>query len=88
MTCKECVDGMQRIIDEDQNKILVRVHVGYLIHAVNFLKDQPEIVRCKDCIHRGKVEKCVLTAIAAEKGYPLFMLDNRGEWFCADGERR
>ena len=46
-----------------------------------------EIVRCKDCDHRGKVEKCVLAAIAAEKGYPLFMLDNRGEWFCADGRR-
>ena len=45
-----------------------------------------EIVRCKDCVHRGKVEKCVLAAIAAEKGYPLFMLDNRGEWYCADGK--
>ena len=52
------------------------------------LKEQPEIVRCKDCIHNGKVEKCVLAAIAAEKGFPLFMLDNRGEWFCADGKRR
>ena len=49
---------------------------------------QEEIVRCKDCVHKGKVEKCVLAAIAAEKGYPLFMLDNRGEWFCADGERK
>lgn len=47
-----------------------------------------QVVRCKDCVHRGKVEKCVLAAIAAEKGYPLFMLDNRGEWFCADGERK
>lgn len=47
-----------------------------------------EIVRCKDCIHRGKTEKCVLAAISEEKDYPLFMLDNRGDWFCADGERR
>lgn len=47
---------------------------------------QEEIVRCKNCIHKGKVEKCVLAAIAAEKGFPLFMLDNRGEWFCADGK--
>lgn len=46
-----------------------------------------ELVRCKDCIHRGKSEKCVLAAISEEKDYPLFMLDNRGEWFCADGER-
>lgn len=63
--------------------------------VISLLKDreaktieQPEIVRCKDCIHNGKVEKCVLAAIAAEKGFPLFMLDNHGEWFCADGERR
>ena len=47
----------------------------------------PDIVRCKDCVHRGKVEKCVLAAIAAEKDFPLFMLDNHGEWYCADGRR-
>ena len=47
----------------------------------------PDIVRCKECIHRGKAEKCVLAAIAAEKDFPLFMLDNRGEWYCADGKR-
>jgi hypothetical protein len=55
--------------------------------AIEALK-QPEIVRCKDCKHRGKSEKCVLAAISEEKDCPLFMLDNRGEWFCADGERR
>ena len=46
-----------------------------------------ELVRCKDCKHRGNSEKCVLSAISKEKDFPLFMLDNRGEWFCADGER-
>lgn len=44
------------------------------------------VVRCKDCIHKGKVEKCVLAAISEEKNCPLFMLDNYGEWFCADGK--
>jgi hypothetical protein len=47
-----------------------------------------EIVRCKDCIHRGKAEKCVLAAISEEKDFPLFILDNRGDWFCADGKRK
>ena len=47
-----------------------------------------ELIRCKDCIHRGKSEKCVLAAISEEKDFPLFMLDNRGEWFCADGEAK
>lgn len=72
--------------------------------AMNLLKEQekqkffvdengeitplPVVVRCKDCVHRGKAEKCVLAAISEEKDCPLFMLDNRGEWFCADGERK
>jgi hypothetical protein len=47
-----------------------------------------ELVRCKDCVHRGNSGKCVLSAISEEKDFPLFMLDNRGEWFCADGKRR
>jgi len=47
-----------------------------------------ELIRCKDCKHRGNSKKCVLSAISEEKGFPLFVLDNRGEWFCADGERR
>lgn len=45
MTRKECIDGMQRIIDEDRNKILVRVHVGYLIHAIKYLKEQEAEIR-------------------------------------------
>ena len=61
---------------ENFNRLVAKVEV------------MPKIVRCKDCIHRWKSEKCVLAAISEEKDYPLFMLDNRGEWFCADGERR
>ena len=54
---------------------------------VDALTLNKKLVRCKDCIHRGKSEKCVLAAISEEKNFPLFMLDNRGDWFCADGER-
>ena len=43
-----------------------------------------EIARCKDCKHRGDSNKCVLAAISKEKDFPLFILDNHGEWFCAD----
>ena len=53
-----------------------------------FSRDAMPVVRCKDCKHRGNSEKCVLSAISEEKDFPLFMLDNRGDWFCADGERR
>ena len=42
MTYKECIDGMQQIIDDSRNKILVRVHAGYLIHAIKFLKEHED----------------------------------------------
>lgn len=48
-------------------------------------QQKQELVRCKDCKHRGNADKCILSAISEEKNFPLFMLDNRGEWFCADG---
>ncbi len=78
MTREECVDGMQRIIDENRNKILVRVHVGYLIHAVKYLKDQLEIVRCKDCKwYDEQISMCDNCGLPREQTF-----------FCADGERR
>ena len=59
----------------------------FLVDESGKITPLPVVVRCKDCIHRGKSEKCVLAAISEEKDYPLFMLDNRGEWYCADGKR-
>lgn len=61
--------------------------------VVQMIQDAPtveraEIVRCRDCKHRGNSKKCVLSAISEDKDFPLFMLDNRGDWFCADGERQ
>jgi len=56
--------------------------------CINTKVDMVEVVRCNDCKHRGNSEKCVLSAISEEKGFPLFMLDNRGDWFCADGVKK
>lgn len=67
-------DKTQRIISKQE-----------LIDALTLNK---KLVRCKDCKHRGNSKKCVLSAISEEKDSPLFILDNRGNWFCADGERR
>ena len=50
--------------------------------AVELLKEQPEIVRCKDCQHSifmGRRCWC-------EKYIPCSLV--LPEWFCADGERR
>ncbi len=42
MTANETIDGLQEIIDRNQKTILPRVHIGYLIHAVKYLKEQKE----------------------------------------------
>ena len=47
-----------------------------------------ELVRCKDCIHRGDSKKCILAAVAKTKNCPVFLVDNNGEWFCADGKMK
>lgn len=90
MDREKVIDGIEETIS------YLRCHVGTHIErliqhqndAITMLKEQPEIVRCKDCKHRGNSEKCVLSAISEEKDFPLFMLDNRGNWFCADGKRK
>lgn len=76
----EWIDDTLELLKEQEKK-------KFFVDSDGKITPLPDVVRCKDCIHRGKVEKCVLAAIAAEKNYPLFMLDNRGEWYCADGGR-
>lgn len=51
------------------------------------IEDRQPVVRCKDCIHRGNAKKCILAAVAEIKNCPVFLFDNSGEWFCADGKR-
>ena len=52
--------------------------------ALVWLKEQPEIIRCKDCKH-GEIYTAingVLLSIMCDG------VKHRPEWFCADGERR
>ena len=48
----------------------------------------PVVVRCKDCKWRGNKKKCIVAFVADKQEFPIFFYDNRGNWFCADGERR
>ena len=48
----------------------------------------PELVRCKDCKHRGDKHKCIVAFVTEKQKMPYFFYDNRGEWFCADGKRK
>ena len=45
---------------------------------LSLLKDQPEIIRCKDCKHYDGDGTCMKIGIA-------FLSDH---WFCADGKKR
>ena len=56
--------------------------------AIAMLKEQEPVVRCKDCKHRGDRHKCIVAYVAEKQKMPYFFYDNRGEWFCADGERK
>ena len=56
--------------------------------ALVLLKEQPEIVRCKDCNKRGQ-------SVYRADGAEYIVCWNQGlgiqhpiDWFCADGERR
>ena len=77
-----------RTIDDALALLKEQKKQKFFVYENGKITPLPDVARCKDCIHRGKSEKCVLAAISEEKNFPLFMLDNRGEWFCADGERR
>lgn len=48
--------------------------------AIELLKEQKELVRCKDCKFWYKDECCHLCKITGDL--------HPANWFCADGERR
>lgn len=50
--------------------------------------ERKELVRCKDCKWRGNKGKCIVAFVADKQDFPIFFYDNRGEWFCADGEQK
>lgn len=49
-----------------------------LLDSLALLKEQPQIVRCKDCKHY-KDGKCF---------YTMRRHGLKDDWFCADGERK
>ena len=56
--------------------------------AIALLKEQPEIVRCKDCKHWSAerindYNKCKRWINVGVNNFATM-----GDWFCADGERR
>ena len=68
MTANETMDGLQEIIDRNQKTILPRVHIGYLIHAVKYLKEQKEeIENLKQTVQSMMEGICLLKEQDSEK---------------------
>lgn len=57
------------------------------MHFQRYGELKQRLVRCKDCIHRGDKNSCILAYVADKQNFPLFFYDSRGEWFCADGKQ-
>lgn len=51
--------------------------------ALSLLKEQPEIIRCKDCRYGEPTIINGVWLLVTCDG-----VDHRPEWFCADGKRR
>ena len=60
-----------------------------LADALNLLKEQEAVVRCKDCFNCVKEPNGELYCDILAVGYePLGSKKVTAEWFCADGKRR
>ena len=74
---------------KDEIEVSVQIDMEELEKAIKDVNEHMVmIVRCKDCKHRGDRHKCIVAFVAEKQEMPYFFYDNRGEWFCADGERR
>lgn len=66
----------------------VGVHIDALNDALDLLKEQEAVVRCKDCKYWSAerindFNKCRRWINVGVKNFATM-----GDWFCADGERR
>lgn len=52
--------------------------------VIQWVKAQPEIIRCKDCKHWGGADKNGFGACMQWHLYGVY----DGDWFCADAEKK
>lgn len=68
---------MENLLKHGKYNIVTR---NAMENAVRLLKENPEVVRCKDCNNRGTSD-CPIEELC----HGWIPSD---DWFCADGERR
>lgn len=80
---KQICDNALALLKEDQKLLdlqhgALRGSSDMVELLFNKLDDQPQIVRCKDCIHKNGLNHC-------PHNNDIWVAD---DWFCADGERK
>lgn len=60
--------------------------VRILMKEAERLKEQPDIVRCKDCKHGIRLDDT--NYFVCTKPFAGIRETHTGDWFCADGERK
>ena len=79
---------LQELNEHLNDKLKKSEEQKFIAHEDGTIEPVTKVVRCKDCIHRGDKNRCILAFVADKQNFPLFFYDIRGEWFCADGKRK
>ena len=83
----EWADDALELIHDQQSQIAMLVVAQH--ELCEMMKEQPEVVRCKDCINCVKEPNGELYCDILAVGYePLGSKKVNADWFCADGERQ
>ena len=100
---EKVITTLQYRINEARNKgeKVTTIFVSTLSNAMMLLKDQPQIIRCKDCKHRPELKLYSdrhgnYTAVEFPDGSKcpcqcedfFYSWYPKDDWFCANGERR
>lgn len=68
---------------EEENRLF---QSGYVKGYHDAVMKCPDIVRCRDCKHKGDSYECILDRDLEEHG--SYRTERFDDWFCADGERK
>lgn len=72
---EKVIEGLKELHGSSETMTLIA-------ETISLLKEQPEIVRCKDCKHGTYVVGVGMLPFVKRCG-----VDHELDWFCADGER-
>ena len=82
----------QQLCDDALALLKEQEHKDRMFHALEEdwkrLKEQPQIVRCKDCKHYRKSTRYPDTNLIMDYCAINMITGKDDNWFCADGERR